>query len=168
MKGGLRPLVALALLAAAGLTASAGGGGQKQTALKLSAVEKQILDLTNQARKKADLQPLRPNKILFQVARAHSANMAKQRKLQHDLDNKTPFQRIKEAGYRYSRAGENIAGGSPEFGARAIFEGWMKSKAHRDNILNPEYTEIGIARATDASGETYFTQVFGKPRKSAP
>jgi uncharacterized protein YkwD len=40
----------------------------------------------------------------------------------------------------------------------------MKSKIHRDNILNAKYDEIGIGLATDDKGDTYYAQVFAKQR----
>jgi uncharacterized protein YkwD len=46
-----------------------------------------------------------------------------------------------------------------------IFEGWMKSKAHRDNILKPEYQEIGIGIARNDKGEVYYAQEFGTQLK---
>src|SRR2546422_203152 len=47
----------------------------------LSREEQTILDLTNQARKQAELPPLKPNAVLFGVARAHSTNMARKQVL---------------------------------------------------------------------------------------
>ena len=38
---------------------------------------------------------------------------------------------------------------------------WMNSPEHRANILNPTYTEIGVAIAMDAAGRLFFTQEFG-------
>src|SRR6516165_3586360 len=79
---------------------------------QMSKEEKELLDLTNQERKKNNVPPLKPNPTLFKVARAHSANMAKQGKMDHVLDGKKPPQRVKEAGYRYLSTGENIAFGN--------------------------------------------------------
>ena len=58
--------------------------------------------MTNKARAKEKLPPLKLNSVLTKVARAHSANMAKQEKMEHELDGKNPSQRIKEAGYAAS------------------------------------------------------------------
>jgi uncharacterized protein YkwD len=162
MRTPLRYAALLGLIGSACLAAPA-GGDEPADKTKLSPADKQILDLTNQARKKEGLAPLRPNATLMKVARDHSANMAKQQKLDHVLDGMNPFQRIKAAGYRYARAGENIAFGTVQFGPAKIFGGWMKSKHHRENILNPLYTEVGIGRAANARGEVYYTQVFGRP-----
>src|SRR5713101_1572450 len=67
--------------------------------VEISEVEQAILDATNKEREKEKLPPLKPNKTLCEVARAHSANMAKQGKMEHELDGKTPADRVKAAGY---------------------------------------------------------------------
>jgi uncharacterized protein YkwD len=132
--------------------------------LELSDEEKTLLELTNKERADKKLPPLEANPILFKVARAHSANMAKQGKMEHVLDGKTPAQRVDAAGYDYARVAENIAwadGGALE----AIVKGWMDSKLHRDNILNGDFKEIGIGIGRSEKGELYFTQVFAAQRK---
>ena len=93
---------------------------------------------------------------------AHAANMAKQHKMEHVLDDKNPAQRIEKAGYDYRSVGENIATGEKGATVDDVFKGWMESKVHRDNILSPKYDEIGLGLATDDKGETYYTQDFGK------
>src|SRR5262249_2860660 len=123
-----RCLVAAAL----GLGLAALAIGQEGAGLKLSEEEQTLLDLTNAERKKENLPALRPSPLLFQVARGHSANMAKQGKMDHKLDGKTPYDRIKGAGYKYSLAGENIAVG--EVPIERVMKSWMDSKVHRDNI----------------------------------
>ena len=132
---------------------------------KMTADETKLLELTNQERKKKELPPLRPSPLLFKLARAHSANMAKQEKMDHTLDGKTPFDRMKDAGYPFLRGGENIAAGSGDFGLPEVIREWMESKGHRENILGPDYTEIGVALARNTGGVVYYTQVFGKPRE---
>jgi uncharacterized protein YkwD len=129
---------------------------------KMSTDEAKLLDLINRERQQEKLPPLRPNPLLFKVARAHSANMATQEKQQHDLDDKTPFDRLRAAGYQYRTAAENIASGDVPL--PAVVEAWMNSKGHRANILGADYTETGIGLARGEDGKTYYTQVFGKPR----
>jgi uncharacterized protein YkwD len=129
--------------------------------------EKILLDLTNKERKDKDLPALRASPLLFKVARAHSVNMAKQKKMSHNLDGKTSAQRMKDAGYKYFAQGENVAEG--DFPQRVLpldilMKGWMESKGHRENILKPVFTEIGLGIARDDKGNYYFTQLFGKPR----
>jgi uncharacterized protein YkwD len=130
--------------------------------LELSKEERTLLELTNAERKKKELPPLKPSPLLFKVARAHAANMAKHEKMAHDLDDKNPFQRLKEAGYKYAFAGENVAAGLDDLAE--IMKGWMESEFHRKNILSEKFTEIGLGIARDKKGEPYLAQVFGKPR----
>ncbi len=130
--------------------------------LKLSDEEQMILDLTNKERAKKKLPALKPNPILFLVARAHSKNMAKQQKMQHKLDGKTPAQRVDGAGYNFRSTGENIAAGDPSWKIPGVVQAWMESKGHRENILSRKYVEIGIGVGTSEKGEKYYTQVFGK------
>lgn len=134
-------------------------------AFKLSDGEQKLLDLTNRERKKKELPALRPSPQLFQLARGHSANMAKQGKMEHTLDGKTPFDRLRESGYAFAQGGENIAAGDAEVTLATILKAWMDSPGHRENILLPEYTEIGLGLARDADGQIYYTQVFARPRE---
>ena len=144
--------------------AGAADGGDK--APKLSEEEKKILELTNEARAKEKLPPLAVNAALTLAARDHSANMAKQRRMAHELDGKTPADRARAAGYPFARLGENVAfGAGPGGETDVIFKAWMDSKTHRDNVVSKEYQEIGIGRVTNEHGEIYFTQVFGRARK---
>ena len=132
--------------------------------IKLFPTESLILEQTNKARAAEKLPPLKLNRTLTKVARAHSENMARQHKMEHVLDGKKPSQRIAEAGYDYHYTGENVAYGFGGFGPEEVFEGWMKSPGHRKNILDENYKEIGIGVATDDKGATYYTQDFGTRR----
>lgn len=131
---------------------------------KPTAEEQKILELTNKAREKEGLTPLKLGPTLSRIARAHSANMARQEKMDHVLDEKTPANRAEAGGYRFRALGENVAYSSKLL-VDTIFDGWMKSEHHRENILNPKFTEIGIGLASNAKGEVYYTQVFGTPLK---
>src|SRR5437870_10563493 len=101
--------------------------------LEMTKEEQRLVGLTNAERKKKDLPALKPSPLLFKVARAHSANMAKQAKMAHELDGKNPFQRLKDAGYKYFFAGENVAAGLDELDE--VMKGWMESEPHRNDIL---------------------------------
>lgn len=130
--------------------------------LKLSDDEQTILDLTNAERAKEKLPPLAPNAKLFRAARAHSANMARKGEMKHVLDGKDPGNRLDDLGYGWRKCGENIAqsDGAP---LRDVMKGWMESKAHREHILEPAFTEIGVGVAGDDKGNVYYTQVFAAP-----
>jgi len=132
--------------------------------VKLSTEEEKIIELVNKARAEEKLPPLKANKRLMEAAQKHSANMARQEKMEHTLDDKTPADRIKAESYLYAKCGENIAAGEA-WKIEAVHDAWMKSEGHRANILDKDYTEIGVGLAKSAKGEMYYTQVFGKPQQ---
>ncbi|HVK13817.1 MAG TPA: CAP domain-containing protein [Gemmataceae bacterium] len=150
------PLVVLLLIPALAVAQP------KAKEFKLSEDEQGVLDATNAERKAEGLPPLKPNPKLFAAARAHSENMAKQSKLDHVLDEKTPADRVKAAGYAFRMVGENVEHNAPT-PAEAVKD-WMNSPGHKANILNKDFTEIGIAVARNDKGEPYWTQVFARPR----
>jgi uncharacterized protein YkwD len=104
--------------------------------------EYRVVDLTNAARRRHGLQPLRVTEKAMTFARSWSGTQARSRRMYHSG----------AAGW-----GENVIYGyrSPE----AQVEAWLNSPGHRRNILNPNYTEIGVGVVM--SGNTpYGTQVF--------
>ncbi len=130
---------------------------------KMSEIEREIVERTNAERKKQDLPELKPNPQLFLAARKHTENMARLDKMAHELEGKKPSDRVKETGYPGSYVGENVAYGLRN--AEEVVKGWMGSEGHRKNILEANYTEIGIGVAKAANGALYFTQVFAKPSR---
>lgn len=129
---------------------------------QLARDEQEVVDLTNKERKAADLPPLKVNEKLVKAARAHSANMAKQEKLDHTLDEKGPAERLKDVNYAFATWAENVAEGQRT--AAEVVASWMDSEMHKANILSKN-TEIGIGVAKGADGKKYWTQVFGVPAK---
>jgi uncharacterized protein (TIGR03000 family) len=128
--------------------------------LDLNADEKMILSLINKEREKASLQPLTTDPKLNRAARTHSLNMAKQKKMSHELDGKGPADRLKDGGYPFRTFGENCAMGA--LTPPSALQMWMNSEAHKANILTSEFTETGIGIA-GAQKLKYYTQVFAVP-----
>lgn len=154
----LRWAAALALGTCLALSAAA----EEKEMPKLTREEQLLVDLTNKARAKEKLGELKLNAVLQKVAAAHSANMVKQSKLEHELDGKRVLDRLDDAGYDYTFCGENIGMRSDLKGMDKVFEAWMKSKTHRENILNGKFDEIGLAIVKHPKkDEWYVTQVFG-------
>jgi uncharacterized protein YkwD len=67
------------------------------------------------------------------------------------------FRRLPEMG----GIGENILMGYLDAGEAHV--GWMLSDGHRQNILTPEYTTIGIGVVCRNDGRIWATQLFGVP-----
>ncbi len=129
----------------------------------VSGAAAEVVRLTNSERQANGCPALKVNAALTTSASRHSADMAENDYFDHDsLDGRSPFDRMKAAGYSYSRAAENIAAGQPT--AAAVVAGWMNSKGHRANILNCGLTEIGVGVAKGGHYGIYWTQNFGTPR----
>lgn len=136
------------------------------TKFEMTKKERKLMELVNKERAKADLPALRPHPLLFKAARDHAKNMAKQRKMEHDLDGKRPAQRVEDTGYDWGKVAENlITADQTDVALDKIVKGWMDSKIHRENILLKDVNETGLGIATNAKGEIYFAQVFARQRK---
>ena len=105
--------------------------------------EAQVLALTNNERAKAGCGPLRTNSALTRAADLHATDMVVHHFFDHNSqDGRSPFDRMKAAGFTGGAMAENIAVGYSS--AAAVVDGWMHSEGHRRNILNCSYTMIGI------------------------
>lgn len=124
----------------------------------------ELLALTNEARQEQGLGPLTFSASLGQAAQGHAADMARHGYFAHEGRNgSTVGSRIAAKGYDYRAIAENIAAGynSPE----AVVEGWLSSPGHRQNLLNPDYTEIGFGLEFNPNTPYgfYWVQNFGQP-----
>ena len=132
---------------------------QPKQSSNASGYVKQVIDLTNQERKKNGLSALKMDGELSNVAEMKSEDMK-----EHDYFSHTsptygsPFEMMENFGVSYSTAAENIAVGqkTPE----SVVNAWMNSPGHRKNILNKQVTHIGVGTAKDASQGIYWTQMF--------
>ena len=105
-------------------------------------LEAEMLRLVNEERKKENLPVLKNDPELTIVARAHSKDMFTRGYFAHVTpDRKSPFDRMRAAGVRYSSAGENLALGQT---LTICHNGLMNSPGHRANILDRSYGRIGI------------------------
>lgn len=128
----------------------------------LNNIEQQVITLTNQERAKYGLSPLSFNWQLGRVARYKSNDMRDKNYFSHTSPTYgSPFTMIKNFGISYTAAGENIAMGQKT--AWEVVQGWMNSPGHRANILNTNFTQIGVGYSKSSSGKTYWTQMFIRP-----
>ncbi|WDF04713.1 SafA/ExsA family spore coat assembly protein [Shouchella hunanensis] len=122
-------------------------------------IEQEVVRLVNAERAKHGLQPLKENWELSRVARFKSADMRDKNYFSHTSPTYgSPHQMIRDFGIQYRASGENIAAGQTT--AQAVFNSWMNSSGHRQNILSPTYTEIGVGYAEGGSYRHYWTQMF--------
>jgi len=118
--------------------------------------EQRVIELTNQHRSDASLSALQADAELSTVARKKSADMQENNYFSHTSPTYgSPFDMIRDHDVQYDSAGENIAQGqqTPE---QAV-QGWMDSQGHRENILNGDFTHIGVGY--DEIGN-HWTQMF--------
>jgi uncharacterized protein YkwD len=165
-----RLAIALALLMSLLLGLSQ-ASAQRERIHYLKEVEGLVFQLTNEVRSDHHLSPLGRDTSLIDAARAHSDDMLRQNFFSHDNpDGTTPQKRIAPAFSRsLARVGENIWGGhgydysDSTLMARIIVDSWMSSPGHRANMLNPNYTHMGIGVSAMGS-EIRATQDFIQQR----
>jgi uncharacterized protein YkwD len=112
---------------------------------------------------KPPVPPLAKDENLRKAARCHSLDMAKQNYMAHtSKDGRSPWDRIKAAGYTGFGNAENVAAGqsTPE----RVVDGWMQSTGHCNNIMTSGSNELGVGYAFQSSADYdhYWTQNFGK------
>lgn len=118
--------------------------------------EEKVLQLVNKERINAGLKRLTLDPNLRRIARIKSNDMYEKNYFDHTSPTYgSPFEMLDYFGYKYKRASENIAKGqrSPE----QVMESWMNSPGHRQNILDPYVTKIGIGFNSDSY---IWTQLF--------
>lgn len=128
-----------------------------------------IVNLTNQTRVNLGLPPLTVSDKLAQAAAAKAQDMAVNKYFAHvSPSGLTPWSWMINAGYKYKYAGENLAVHFTT--AEGVQEGWLASPSHRANIVNQNYTEIGIGVALgefEGYPTTFVVQMFGTPASTA-
>jgi uncharacterized protein YkwD len=131
--------------------------------LDSSAIEKEILKWINSERKKRSLPEVQLNPKLSSLARDHSQDMIQMEledKLSHiSSDGRTYTERLIQAGFYFSANGENVAY-SETFYPEYIHNSLMESPQHRENILNPEFDQVGIGVVYNNDDGYYVTQDF--------
>ncbi len=129
-----------------------------------------LTTLTNEERKASNAPPLVPNDLLAKAATLKAEDMAINGYFAHTSPNGiTPWYWFEKVGYRYSRAGENLAVNF--FDSEDVARAWMNSPTHRANIVKADYTEIGIGIANGkykGKNTVFVAQLFGTPIKIAP
>jgi len=148
------------------------GGVFKAAPCEMPGMRQAVLQHVNQVRARGfdcggeafgPAQPVAWNDQLVSAAAGHSEDMAEHNYFAHEnLRGVRAPQRVDAVGYKWRSVGENIAAGA--FTARTVMSGWMDSPSHCRNIMNPKYTEIGvacIAKPGTTYGE-YWTMVLAR------
>lgn len=117
----------------------------------------QVVELLNQERTKAGLSAVTLDQNIASAALVRAKEI--ETSFSHTRPNGSKFSTaLTEQGVTFKGAGENIAWGqkSPE----AVMQAWMNSEGHRANILNKNFTKIGVGYYQNAAGRNFWTQLF--------
>lgn len=124
-----------------------------------------IVTLTNLERGFTNTATLKESSVLTKAAEAKARDMASKSYFAHvGPGGKEPWAWLREAGYSYRSAGENLAARFNE--SADVVRAWMASPGHRANIVKPSYTEIGVGVAQGVykgAPATFVVQFFGRP-----
>jgi len=147
-------------------------------------VEPLILKYTNEERQKHGVAPLEWDDQLSTIARRHSQDMVDNNYFSHDnLQGDDPTDRARKYGYPLRKnlgggwysdgigenigkmptgnvAGIGVVANTADAIARAQVDSWMKSPGHKQNILDPQYSRLGVGVAHDGHQYYYSTQNF--------
>ncbi|CAN5196189.1 hypothetical protein BH09PAT1_BH09PAT1_8170 [soil metagenome] len=112
--------------------------------ISYSVTPEDLLIITNQKRQENGLAPLSMDSSLTQAAARKADDMFAKNYWAHIApDGTTPWYFIKSSGYEYIYAGENLARGYTT--SSDVVDAWMASPSHRENMLSPNYKDIGFA-----------------------
>lgn len=151
----MRSTVILAVVAGLFLSATPAFAGN-QTCESETVAE--TVKLINKQRKKRGLKPVRCTAKLLKAALIHSKDMCEREFFSHaDPEGNRFVHRFKKVGIVSHTGGENIAMGQST--PQQVVKGWMKSKGHRENILDAEYRRMGIG-FVPCDDNPYWTQTF--------
>jgi len=135
------------------------------TAQYIENLNKQVIEITNSKRLENKLPQLKENKLLNLAAESRIKDMFDNNYWDHvSPDGRKPWDFIKTVGYEYSYAGENLAKGFTN--ANSVINAWMGSPTHRENLLNSNYEEIGVAAHSgilNGRNTTIIVQLFASP-----
>lgn len=122
-----------------------------------SALAAEILSLVNAYRAQNGIAAVQYDATVQKAARLRAEEL--RQSFSHTRPNGSRcFTALDEVGADYHGAGENIAMGQTT--AREVMTDWMNSEGHRANILNENFTTLGVGICTDANGKTYWAQMF--------
>jgi uncharacterized protein YkwD len=120
-------------------------------------MESQFVAKINSARESNGLRPYSVASDLTSVARQHSADMAAKQSLYHNPDLTTQVQ-------NWQAVGENVGEGPT---VDDIHQAFMNSPEHRDNILDHDFTQVGVGVSVDGHGTIWVTEDFRQPMHSS-
>lgn len=140
----------------------------QQSALFADLNAQKIITLTNDIRQQYGLSLLKENSLLDAAAKQKAEDMFQNNYFSHfSPTGVSPWYWINKSGYNYHYAGENLAMNFID--SEEVVRAWLNSPGHRENLLNNNYQDIGIAvLPADFSkpgiNQPIVVQLFGSPQ----
>lgn len=155
-------LVVCVLAAPAGRAAAQSSQGD---ATQRAALIERLVDVVNRQRALNGVRPVTLEPRLSKAAQAHSDDMARRDYFHHKSpDGRDVADRVQSAGYPWRIVEENLSAGLSD--PDSVVNSWMTSPEHRDNMLNPDVTDVGagVTEVRPGTGHSrysvYWTAVF--------
>ena len=164
---GLVSLILLGLLPGCFATAASSGRTDESAPCVMPEDQEkmadQVLQLVNLERAEADLPPVARNMALEHIADDYACHMIADNFFGHSdpITGHGPGDRAVVGKYSFYAIGENLAAGQQT--PAEVMKVWMDSPSHRDIILDPKWTEVGIAARVGGEYSIYWVQEFGAP-----
>ena len=146
----------LALLLAALASLSLPAPAAEAAGARLDRAERALLREVNKTRRAHGLVPMRPSRSLQRSADYHCWDMLNANFFAHASSNGTSFERRVKRYTRKRRIGENLAyvpGKDARHAASRIVQMWLGSPVHREALLSPSFSRIGLARRIGKWGD---------------
>lgn len=132
--------------------------------LDAEAMEEEVIRLVNEIREANGLSRVVKDERLCEIARDFACQMVEEDFFAHihPITGEGPGQRAFAGGYAFRTLGENLAAGQPT--PQQAMEDWLNSdEGHRENILSPRWSVIGVAVRTGGEYGLYWVQEFADP-----
>ena len=160
----LLPTLALTIEAGPSVCSSCMYVSSGQTPLLKEQIDN-VFEATNKVRADKRRTILQRDPKLMTAAQQYAELMAAQEEMSHTIGGLSLPDKAQRVGYAYSRLSENIALNTDLDGRFVVYEQWMKSKGHRQNLLATDVSQIGVGIAGPGkrTKRYYYCQIFGAP-----
>ena len=146
------------------------GENEVDAEVELSPLEQRLADATNAFRVEHRRSKLKSNAQLQNAARYFARYMSRTGKYGHEADGHKPAERVKQHKYEHCLVAENIAyrevkqPATIEATSDYFFKAWRESESHRRNMLDADFTEVGVAVEFNAETKKYYAvQLLARP-----
>ncbi len=128
-----------------------------------STAARDLLRAINAERAKAKLPTLKPNDTLTLISEFYACRLVEGDFFSHvdPFDGSTVDRRASDFGYPFLKIGENLAAGQRD--AEQTLLEWLNSPGHKANILDPSYTDVGVAIKEGTKSGPFWVLEFGRP-----